>query len=105
MNPFLAKLRGQAAERDREWKLREEQDRAFPEYARSDAEHIDGRRQEQRAAEEAKQRPAEAQTCATQEKYKAEEARKLWRGTPDGLASLDPAGARRARAWFGRDGA
>ena len=78
VNPFLAKLRAQAAERDRERKLREEQDRAFAESARKDAERIERRRQEQRAAEEAKQRAAEAEARAAQEKRKAEEAKKLW---------------------------
>ncbi|RPD56562.1 hypothetical protein L226DRAFT_531309 [Lentinus tigrinus ALCF2SS1-7] len=78
VNPFLAKLRSQAAERDRERKLREEQDRAFAESARKDAERIEKRRQEQRAAAEELQRAAEAEARAAAEQRKAEEAKKLW---------------------------
>ncbi|TFK78398.1 hypothetical protein K466DRAFT_668456 [Polyporus arcularius HHB13444] len=78
VNPFLDKLRAQATERDRERKLREEQDRAFAELARKDAERIEKRRQQERAAAEEKQRAAEAEARAAEEQRKAEEAKKLW---------------------------
>lgn len=78
VNPFLTQLRIQEAERERERALRAEQDRAFDESRRRDAERLQQRAREERAAIEEKRRAAEAEARAAEERRKAEEARKQW---------------------------
>ncbi|KAI0635398.1 hypothetical protein C8Q77DRAFT_1107844 [Trametes polyzona] len=78
VNPFLAKLRAQEAERERERALRAEQDRAFEESRKRDAERAQQRALEERAAAEEKKRAAQAEARAADERRKAEEAKKLW---------------------------
>ncbi|KAI0367261.1 hypothetical protein BV20DRAFT_1024608 [Pilatotrama ljubarskyi] len=78
VNPFLAKLRAQEAERERERALRAEQDRAFEESRRRDAERAEQRAREERAAAEARKRAAEAEVRAVEERRKAEDAKKQW---------------------------
>ncbi|KAI0683522.1 hypothetical protein C8Q76DRAFT_762755 [Earliella scabrosa] len=78
VNPFLVTLRAQAAERERERALRAEQDRAFEESRRKDAERIEQRRSEERAAAEAKKRAAEEEARAAEERQKAEAAKEQW---------------------------
>ncbi|KAH9855493.1 hypothetical protein C2E23DRAFT_724045 [Lenzites betulinus] len=78
VNPFLAKLRIQEAERERERALRAEQDRAFEESRRRDAERIQQRVREERAATEEKQRAAAAEARAAEERRKAAEAKRQW---------------------------
>ncbi|KAI0828539.1 hypothetical protein BC628DRAFT_75680 [Trametes gibbosa] len=78
VNPFLVKLRTQEAERERERALRAEQDRAFEESRRRDAERIQQRALEERAATEEKQRAAAAEVRAAEERRNAAEAKKQW---------------------------
>ncbi|KAI8973135.1 hypothetical protein BD414DRAFT_425237 [Trametes punicea] len=78
VNPFLDNLRAQEAERERERALRAEQDRAFEESRRKDAERAEQRAREERAAAEAKKRAAEAEAHLAEQRRKAEEARKQW---------------------------
>ncbi|KAI0655019.1 hypothetical protein C8Q70DRAFT_1047654 [Cubamyces menziesii] len=78
VNPVLDKLRSQEAERERERALRAEQDRAFEESRRRDAERALQRAQQERAAAEEKKRAAEAEARRAAERRKAEEAKKLW---------------------------
>ncbi|KAH9896512.1 hypothetical protein C8Q73DRAFT_780242 [Cubamyces lactineus] len=78
VNPILDKLRSQEAERERERALRAEQDRAFEESRRRDAERAQQRAQQERAAAEEKKRAAEAEARRAAERRKAEEAKKLW---------------------------
>lgn len=78
VNPFLAKLRAQAAERERERALRAEQDRAFEDSRKKDAERIQQRRSEERARAEEKQRAVDAEARAAEERRRAEEAKAAW---------------------------
>ncbi|TBU28177.1 hypothetical protein BD311DRAFT_664028 [Dichomitus squalens] len=78
VTPFLNKLRLEAAERERERALRAEQDRAFEESRRKDAERILQKRAADAAAQDEKRRAAEAQARAIEEEHKAEEAKKQW---------------------------
>ncbi|KAH9916742.1 uncharacterized protein BXZ73DRAFT_53631 [Epithele typhae] len=78
VTPFLNKLRLEAAERDRERTLRAEQDRAFEESARKDAERITARRREQREAQEAQQRAADAEARAEEQRRAAAAAHAQW---------------------------
>ncbi|KAI0328746.1 hypothetical protein GY45DRAFT_1325890 [Cubamyces sp. BRFM 1775] len=78
VNPILDKLRSQEAERARERALRAEQDRAFEESRRRDAERAKQRAQQERAAEEEKKRAAEVEARLAADRRKAEEAKKLW---------------------------
>ncbi|KAI0666425.1 hypothetical protein C8Q78DRAFT_1083037 [Trametes maxima] len=78
VNPFLAKLRAQEAERERERALRAEQDRAFEESRRRDADRAAQRARAESAAIEEKRRIAEAEARAAAELRKAAEAQKLW---------------------------
>ena len=78
VNPFLGKLRLEAAERERERALRAEQDRAFEESRRKDAERIEARRREQREADEAKRRALEQEARAAEEEQRLEVARAQW---------------------------
>ncbi|OSC98843.1 hypothetical protein PYCCODRAFT_1374324 [Trametes coccinea BRFM310] len=78
VNPFLDKLRAQEAERDRERALRAEQDRAFEESRRRDAERAEQRSREERAAIEAKRRLEEAEARARAELRKREEEKRQW---------------------------
>ena len=78
VTPFINKLRLEAAERERERALRAEQDRAFEESRRKDAERIEARRREQRAADEAKRAVAEAEAREAEERRLAEVARESW---------------------------
>ncbi|KAI0354051.1 hypothetical protein OH77DRAFT_1426463 [Trametes cingulata] len=78
VSPFLAQLRAQEAERERERALRAEQDRAFEESRRRDAERAQQRAREERAAAEERKRAAEAEARAAEERRKAQEAKKQW---------------------------
>ncbi|KAI0746339.1 hypothetical protein C8Q80DRAFT_767238 [Daedaleopsis nitida] len=78
VNPFLIKLRGQAAERERERALRAEQDRAFEESRRKDAERIEQRAREERAAIEHKRAAVEAEARAADAQRRAAEAKQAW---------------------------
>lgn len=78
VTPFLSQLRAQEAERDRERALRAEQDRAFEESRRRDADRIQQRAREERAAAEERQRAADAEARAAEERRKAAEAKKQW---------------------------
>lgn len=78
VTPFLAKLRAEAAERERERALRAEQDRAFEESRRKDAERIQQRAREERNLAEEKKRAVEAEARIADERRKVAEAKKLW---------------------------
>ncbi|KAI9070407.1 hypothetical protein FKP32DRAFT_1586205 [Trametes sanguinea] len=78
VNPFLDKLRAQEAERERERALRAEQDRAFEESRRRDAERAEQRAREERAAIEARRRAEEAEAHRRAELKKQEEEKRRW---------------------------
>ncbi|KAI0916589.1 hypothetical protein AcV5_003038 [Taiwanofungus camphoratus] len=78
VTPFLARLRAQAFERERERALRAEQDRAFEESRRRDKERVEKRMEEERRAEQERRHRAEADERIRQEKARAEERRKAW---------------------------
>ncbi|KXN82918.1 UBX domain-containing protein 10 [Leucoagaricus sp. SymC.cos] len=59
VSPFLERLRAEQRERERDRRLREEQDRAFQEAARRDKERIEARIAVERAEAEAKRRTEE----------------------------------------------
>ncbi|CDO76399.1 hypothetical protein BN946_scf184937.g13 [Trametes cinnabarina] len=78
VNPFLSKLRAQEAERERERALRAEQDRAFEESRRRDAERAEQRSREEREKIEASRRAQEAEERARAEVRKREEEKRQW---------------------------
>ncbi|KAH9925980.1 uncharacterized protein B0H18DRAFT_1007240 [Fomitopsis serialis] len=78
VTPFLAKIRAQAAERERERQLRAEQDRAFEESRQKDKERIEQRQSEERRAQQEQRRQIEAEARARDEARAKEEARHAW---------------------------